>query len=65
MGGQERVATVDILESEAFLKDVFQTLLRNTTKPGQALCAVDCGAGIGRISKDLLLRYFDVVSILR
>ncbi|CAI5716508.1 unnamed protein product [Peronospora destructor] len=60
LGGFAHVSGVDIRESKRFLKHV-----RDTMRP-EWMChaAVDCGAGIGRVSKLLLLPMFDHVDMV-
>ncbi|KAF4127687.1 AdoMet dependent proline di-methyltransferase [Phytophthora infestans] len=60
LGGFAHVSGVDIRESRRFLKHV-----RDTVRP-EWVChaAVDCGAGIGRVSKLLLLPMFDHVDMV-
>ncbi|KAL3662876.1 hypothetical protein V7S43_012276 [Phytophthora oleae] len=60
LGGFAHVSGVDIKESKRFLKHV-----RDTMRP-EWVChaAADCGAGIGRVSKLLLLPMFDHVDLV-
>ncbi|KAG3119813.1 hypothetical protein PI124_g2220 [Phytophthora idaei] len=60
LGGFAHVSGVDIRESKRFLKHV-----RDTVRP-EWVChaAADCGAGIGRVSKLLLLPMFDHVDLV-
>ncbi|KAK8953293.1 Alpha N-terminal protein methyltransferase 1 [Platanthera guangdongensis] len=61
LGGYGHTNEADVKGSEAFLKplllDRFGSRLRN-------LVALDCGSGIGRITKNLLLRHFNEVDLL-
>lgn len=59
LGGYERVSKVDIRGSTAFLKSFIQGSSAKT-KTNRAL---DCGAGIGRVSKGLLLPLFQIVDL--
>ncbi|TDH71744.1 hypothetical protein CCR75_003526 [Bremia lactucae] len=60
LGGFAFVSGVDIRESKRFLKQV-----RETIKPDWVChAAADCGAGIGRVSKLLLLPMFDHVDLV-
>ncbi|XP_010243926.1 PREDICTED: alpha N-terminal protein methyltransferase 1 isoform X2 [Nelumbo nucifera] len=63
LGGYGHVDEADVKGSEAFLKnllvDRFGSGLRN-----RHLVALDCGSGIGRITKNLLLRYFNEVDLV-
>ncbi|KAL4102291.1 hypothetical protein PRIC1_006036 [Phytophthora ramorum] len=60
LGGFAHVSGVDVRESKRFLKHV-----RDTVRP-EWVChaAADCGAGIGRVSKLLLLSMFDHVDMV-
>ena len=59
LGGYEKVSKIDIRGSIAFLKSFIQG--RNArTKTTRAL---DCGAGIGRVTKGLLLPLFQTVDL--
>ncbi|KAJ4982295.1 hypothetical protein NE237_033132 [Protea cynaroides] len=63
LGGFGHVNDADIKGSEAFLQillsDCFGADLRN-----RHLVALDCGSGIGRVTKNLLLRYFNEVDLV-
>ncbi|KAL8101279.1 hypothetical protein AgCh_033236 [Apium graveolens] len=63
LGGYGHVNEADIKDSEAFLNtllaDCFPDAGRN-----QHLVALDCGAGVGRVTKNLLIRYFNEVDLL-
>lgn len=54
LGGLEQVHAPDIRDSQIFLS-------KQTAKPTYAC---DCGAGIGRVSKHLLLPHFDRVDLV-
>lgn len=60
LGGFAHISDVDIRDSKRFLQHV-----RDTVRP-EWVChaAVDCGAGIGRVSKWLLLPMFDHVDLV-
>jgi len=62
LGGYGRVNDADIKCSEAFLRTVFSELLVDGGK--NHLVALDCGSGIGRVTKNLLIRYFNEVDLL-
>lgn len=57
LGGFDYLADMDIKGSKMFLNKL------KTSLPGSSL-VLDVGAGIGRVSKDLLLNFFDKVSLL-
>ncbi|KAM4528181.1 N-terminal Xaa-Pro-Lys N-methyltransferase 1 [Odontesthes bonariensis] len=60
LGGYGSISSIDINGSKAFLK---KFLGDGEGKTG-ADCALDCGAGIGRITKRLLLPLFKVVDMV-
>lgn len=39
-------------------------LLKARAQEGETTCALDCGAGVGRVSEGLLLHFFDEVDLL-
>jgi protein N-terminal methyltransferase len=59
LGGYGNVSTADIKESKLLLKSVLP--VKQMAQEGYAL---DCGAGIGRISKGLLLPMFKKVDLV-
>ncbi|XP_060803357.1 N-terminal Xaa-Pro-Lys N-methyltransferase 1-like [Amyelois transitella] len=59
LGGFGHISDIDIDGSKAFLREIF----RFKNPPGRQL-ALDCGAGIGRISKNLLIPLFDKVDLV-
>ena len=59
LGGFAKISGTDIDGSSKFLKGLF----RLDDAPGNARC-LDCGAGIGRISKHLLQRHFSTVDLV-
>jgi len=59
LGGYERVSKVDIRGSTAFLK----TFIQGNNARTKTTRALDCGAGIGRVSKGLLLPLFETVDL--
>ncbi|CAG0881428.1 unnamed protein product, partial [Cyprideis torosa] len=59
LGGFGTVSRVDLWGSERFLK----ALLKKSPTPKRERCC-DCGAGIGRISRNLLYRFFDSVDLV-
>ncbi|CAK6972513.1 N-terminal Xaa-Pro-Lys N-methyltransferase 1 [Scomber scombrus] len=60
LGGYGSISNIDINGSKAFLQK-FLGEGEGKTSPG---CALDCGAGIGRISKRLLLPLFKTVDLV-
>lgn len=59
LGGFGFISPVDIQGSKVFLQQLF----RSKNPPGKKY-ALDCGAGIGRISKHLLLNIFQNVDLV-
>ncbi|KAM4101480.1 hypothetical protein ACJW30_05G146100 [Castanea mollissima] len=55
LGGYAQVNEPDVEGSEAFLN----TLLSERFPNSDHLAALDCGSGIGRVTKNLLIRYFN------
>ncbi|XP_013884671.1 N-terminal Xaa-Pro-Lys N-methyltransferase 1 [Austrofundulus limnaeus] len=60
LGGYGSISSIDISGSRAFLK---KFLGDGEGKTGTS-CALDCGAGIGRITKRLLLPLFQTVDLV-
>jgi len=60
LGGYGSISSIDINGSKAFLQK-FLGEGEGKTSPG---CALDCGAGIGRITKRLLLPLFKTVDLV-
>ncbi|XP_002533771.2 alpha N-terminal protein methyltransferase 1 [Ricinus communis] len=63
LGGYGQVNDADIKGSEAFLQTLFSELFVDGGL-GRHLVALDCGSGIGRVTKNLLIRYFNEVDLL-
>ncbi|XP_019557547.3 N-terminal Xaa-Pro-Lys N-methyltransferase 1 [Aedes albopictus] len=59
LGGFGSISFTDIRGSEQFLKNLFKL----KPAPGR-LQALDCGAGIGRVSKNLLMNSFERVDLV-
>lgn len=59
LGGYEQISNTDIEGSKAFLHKV----LTRQTSSGTKL-ALDCGAGIGRITKHVLIPCFEMVELV-
>lgn len=59
LGGFGHISQVDVQGSRIFLQQLF----KSKNPPGRTYAA-DCGAGIGRISKHLLLNIFDKVDLI-
>jgi len=64
-GHADAVSVSDVEQSEVFLRKVLGADRLEKAVAGKApLVAADCGAGVGRVSKDLLLRFFATVDII-
>lgn len=63
LGGYGHVNKPDIESSEAFLNLILEEQFPDAGR-GRRLVALDCGSGIGRITKNLLIRYFNEVDLL-
>ncbi|MCE5165817.1 hypothetical protein HAX54_012479, partial [Datura stramonium] len=57
LGGYGHVNAADIKASEDFLNAILDERFPNAER-GRRLVALDCGSGIGRVTKNLLIRYF-------
>ncbi|XP_061373175.1 alpha N-terminal protein methyltransferase 1 isoform X2 [Gastrolobium bilobum] len=63
LGGYANVDELDISCSEDFLKILLSERFEADVR-SQPLVALDCGSGIGRVTKNLLIRYFNEVDLL-
>ncbi|KAL6561894.1 hypothetical protein OROGR_002901 [Orobanche gracilis] len=63
LGGYGHVNKPDIDGSEAFLNSLLAERYPDAGRQ-RRLVALDCGSGIGRITKNLLIRYFNEVDLL-
>ncbi|KAK4778855.1 hypothetical protein SAY86_006383 [Trapa natans] len=63
LGGYGHVNEADIKCSEPFLKALLAERLSGANRD-RHLVALDCGSGIGRITKNLLIKYFNEVDLL-
>ncbi|KAJ0673968.1 putative protein methyltransferase [Helianthus annuus] len=63
LGGYGHVNEPDISTSEAFLNTLLARFFPDAGR-NQHLVALDCGSGIGRVTKNLLIRYFNEVDLL-
>lgn len=59
LGGFASISYSDVQVSSQFLHGIFRT----KPAPGRTY-ALDCGAGIGRVSKNLLINFFDKVDLV-
>ena len=63
LGGYQRVSPTDVRESDAFLRAVFPAVAEPPGGPRRPLAAADCGAGVGRVTRNLLVNHFDRVDV--
>ena len=63
MGGFGRYSGLDIQGSEEFLLKCLEKLKRPKKKQPYSV-SLDCGAGVGRVTKDLLKNYFSEVHLV-
>ncbi|KAL5278111.1 NTMT1 family protein [Megaselia abdita] len=59
LGGFGYISSLDLNFSERYIRDILKS-----ADPPQRLRALDCGAGIGRISKNLLMKHFETVDLV-
>lgn len=59
LGGLSVIDPTDVKGSSQFLNDLFK--LKPSPDKNRAL---DCGAGIGRVTKNVLVKYFDTVDLV-
>eukprot|EP01018_Ginkgo_biloba_P016490 Gb_20319 [translate_table: standard] len=60
LGGYGKVNGRDVQDSNAFLVEI----LGERLKGNSPLVALDCGAGVGRVTKNLLLKHFHEVDLV-
>lgn len=61
LGGYGNVNDRDVVDSKAFLAEIFKECPPNKTSN---LVALDCGAGVGRVTKNFLLQHFHEVDLV-
>ena len=66
LGGFGHVSETDVADSRAFLLKAFPRAggARRAADAAAPLVALDCGAGVGRVSEQLLLHLFDEVDLV-
>jgi protein N-terminal methyltransferase len=64
LGGFGFVSDADLRDSEELLERALEQPLAAARKGERRLVAVDCGAGVGRVTGGLLLRHFAEVDLL-
>lgn len=63
LGGFGRLSKKDVSESEKFLLTNLPSVSGSGRGEEDPLAALDCGAGIGRVTNELLLDYFESVDV--
>ncbi|PSC68762.1 alpha N-terminal methyltransferase 1 [Micractinium conductrix] len=64
LGGYGHLSAADVRDSRAFLRKAFGSALSEAEAGQQQLAALDCGAGVGRVSEQLLLHHFHEVDLV-
>lgn len=64
LGGYGYVSDIDVRDSKLFLNKAMGPTLADAAKNKHTLVALDCGAGVGRVSRALLLHYFQEVDLI-
>jgi protein N-terminal methyltransferase len=64
LGGYGHLTSPDVRDSRAFLKKAWGASLSEAQAQGRPLAALDCGAGVGRVSEQLLLHHFQEVDLV-
>lgn len=64
LGGFGHVSDADLRDSERLLNLALAEPLAAARRGERRLVTVDCGAGVGRVTKGLLLRHFATVDLL-
>ncbi|MEW5307003.1 MAG: hypothetical protein WDW38_011241 [Sanguina aurantia] len=64
LGGFGFVSDIDVRDSKQLLLKAMKGPLAQAESEGRRLTALDCGAGVGRVSEQLLLHHFHEVDVL-
>jgi len=64
LGGFGHISPTDVEHSRGFLNKVFGENIDDAINNGQELVAADCGAGVGRITKEFLSHIFHEVDVI-
>ncbi|KAG1676942.1 hypothetical protein FOA52_014818 [Chlamydomonas sp. UWO 241] len=64
LGGFGFVSEIDIRDSKALLEKVMKPALDEVARGARSLAVLDCGAGVGRVTNELLLFLFQEVDLL-
>ncbi|KAL3678367.1 hypothetical protein R1sor_021323 [Riccia sorocarpa] len=62
LGGYGSISGRDVTESNKFLTDCLKTLKPDSHE--SSMVALDCGAGVGRVTKNLLMHHFNEVDLV-
>nr|CAG4650522.1 EOG090X0EJQ [Sida crystallina] len=60
LGGYAQISDIDLQGSQRFLNSLYQVLIEKPKKNR----AIDCGAGIGRITQGFLMKNFPIVDLV-
>ncbi|KAF5838956.1 alpha-N-methyltransferase NTM1 [Dunaliella salina] len=63
-GGYGYVSDIDVRDSRQLLEKVLKPQIEEAAAGRRTLVALDCGAGVGRVAKELLLHIFQEVDLL-
>ncbi|KAL4439667.1 hypothetical protein ABPG75_002668 [Micractinium tetrahymenae] len=64
LGGYGHLSAADVRDSRAFLRKAFGAALAEAEAGQRQLAALDCGAGVGRVTEQLLLQHFHEVDLV-
>ena len=64
LGGFGRVSDVDARDNGTLLRATYGETLRARAASGERATALDCGAGVGRVTSSFLIKYFDEVDLV-
>ena len=64
LGGYGFVSDIDVRDSRLFLKKAMGPILSEAAENKRSMVALDCGAGVGRVSRSFLLHHFQEVDLV-
>lgn len=64
LGGYGFVSDIDVRDSRIFLNKAMGLVLADAKENKRTLVALDCGAGVGRVSRAFLLHHFQEVDLV-